>query len=151
MDFEEMNNFMSTYKTENQDIRFRIRKRGLESKERRLLGTVSSVYGFYLFLFAWGALAPFLDRTSAHFAITAMAGGSAFVVLIFGYIIYRVWRNPPPSAAVMAIPGLLIFLLGLPNLSLMLCIPSAFALVAFYYLGKTWKELAAMSAPPSDT
>lgn len=151
MDFEEMNSFMSTYKTENQDVRFRIRKRGLESKERRLLSTVSSVYGFYLFMFVWGMLAPLLDGRSPNSAITAMAAGSAFVVLIFGYIIYRIWRNPTPSAAVMAIPGLLIFLLGLPKLSLLLCIPSGFALVAFYYLGKTWKELAAMSATPSHT
>ena len=150
MDFDEMNNFLSNHKMGHQDIRYRIRKRGLESKERRLLGTASCAYGFNVFLLCNTALAPLLDQISPRSALTALAAGSLVLALVFAYVIYRIWRNPPPSAVLMAMPGLLFFLLGLPSLSL-LCIPNGVALSAFYFLHKTWKELAAMSVQAAET
>jgi hypothetical protein len=152
MDFDEMNNFLSTRNVGGQDARLRIRKRGLESRERKLLGTVSSVYGFDIFLCCSAALAPFLDNVSPRSATMALAAGGVGVALVFALAIYRVWRNPPPSAMLIAIPGLLFAIPSLFSGGLSMTIFSSLnigALVALYSLHKTWNELKEISCQAS--
>jgi hypothetical protein len=152
MDFDEMNSFLSTRKVGSQHVRVRIRKRGLESREKKLLGTVSSVYGFDIFSCCNTALAPFLDSVSPRSATMALAAGSLALALVFALAIYRIWRNPPPSAVLIAIPGLLFAIPGLFSVNVFAILFSSLniaAVVALYSLHKTWRELAEITSQTS--
>jgi len=149
VDFDEMNSFLSTHKRGDQDVKSRIRKRGLESRERRLLGTLSGVYGFDLFFFCVAALGGFMDHSLPYSVNITLAVGCVAVALVFAYAIYRIWRDPPPPPISVAIPGLILTIIGLFG-AWILFLLNAVALISLYSLSKTWKELAAMSEKSSE-
>lgn len=145
MEFEEMNNFLSNHKAGEQDVRLRIRKRTLESRERQVLGTLSAAYGFDLFFLGMGLLGVVPELRSMQFSkFVCFAGGFGIAMLVLGFAIYRMWRNPPPSTALLALPGLAFAVLGLPSLNLLFFV-NVIALIALYTLSGIWKELQALA------
>jgi hypothetical protein len=149
MDFDEMNSFLSTHEMGNQDVKFKIRKRVLESRERRILGTLSGAYGLDIFIFFMSSLGLFTDNSTSHTAIIALTAFSLVMVAALAYAIFRMWRNPPPSPISLSVPGLFLAVCGLPTLSIFFFV-NAVALIAIYYLNKTWKQLATLSVKPPE-
>lgn len=145
MDFDEMNNFLSHHKVGEQDIRVRIRKRSLESRERRVLGTLSCAYGFDLFVLCMGLVGTITEAGSMQrVQFAPIVGGLSVAILVLGLAIYRMWRNPPPSPILLSLPGVIFFVMGLPKLNILFFV-NAIALVALYTLGRIWKELKSLS------
>ena len=149
MNLDEMNSFLSTHKIGNQDVKFRIRKRTLETKERRILGTISGIYGFDIFFFCMGFLGAVTENSLSRTAIISLVALCIVVALILAYAIFRMWRNPSPSPIFLSVPGVVLAICGLPSLNILFFI-NVVALGAIYFLNKTWKDLAALSIKPPE-